>query len=414
MTSYIGIFRQQLGLLPVFGHTYPVSSSTSYSTAFISSIPLLAHQRLYIPANLQTAKMTSTIQHRPRSHTAIYQPEAMFNVPTQERQSLLSELKTLTGKEKVAASFWACLYICDLSKLRQIIETARAGSPQAYLHLLEVGSTSLPINWLQIDSDSSSNSTSSSCTESQEHTEAVTSRKHAEERDGYRCVFMRTALHDVAQIYPTQLVPQTSVSVGLNMFPDFWKLLEFFFDKDRIARWRRQIFRDLSDANKPMDSCRNRVCLDPVAHCMWNRGLFALRPIAQSEDNKELTIQFHWQPKPPHMRFDEVDILQVPASSRDLDGREGLVLHRLLSNDEGVLEQQIKSGDVFVLKTENPATHPLPSFDLLDMHWHLNRILNLSGASGMLDEVGLDNGDYNMESGSSIDSWISSTLVLDD
>lgn len=168
----------------------------------------------------------------------------MFNIPTQERQSLLSELKVLGGKENVAASFWACLYICDISKLRQIIETARAGSPQAYLHLLEVGSTSVPINWMQIDSDSSSNSSSSSCTESQEHTEAVTSRKHAKERDGYRCVFMRTALHDVAQIYPTQLVPQTSITVGLNMFPDFWKSLEFFFDKDRIDRWWKQIFRD--------------------------------------------------------------------------------------------------------------------------------------------------------------------------
>lgn len=358
--------------------------------------------------------MTFTTQNRPRSRTSIYQPEEMFNIPTQERQSLLSELKVVAGKEKVAASFWACLYICDISKLRQIIETARAGSPQAYLHLLEVGSTSVPINWMQIDSDSSSNSSSSSCTESQEHAEAVTSRKHAKERDGCRCVFMRTALHDVAQIYPTQLVPQTSISVGLNMFPDFWKLLEFFFDKDRIDRWRKQIFRDRSDPNKPVDGCHNRVCLDPVAHCMWNRGLFALRPIAQSEDNKELTIQFYWQPKPPHVRYDEVDILQAPASSRGLDSRDELSLHKLLYNDEEVTAQQIKSGDVFVLKTENPATHPLPSFDLLDMHWHLNRILNLSGACSMLDEIGPDNEAHRMEAKSSIDFWISSTLVLDD
>ena len=49
-------------------------------------------------------------------------------------------------------------------------------------------------------------------------------------------------------------------------------------------------------------------------------------------------------------------------------------------------EYHVSSGDVFVFRTENPKTHPLPSFELLDMQWHLNRICLMSGVTDILSE----------------------------
>jgi hypothetical protein len=44
-------------------------------------------------------------------------------------------------------------------------------------------------------------------------------------------------------------------------------------------------------------------------------------------------------------------------------------------------ETKIKSGDVLVFHTEDPVNLPLPSIDLLNMQWLLNRLLAMSGAA---------------------------------
>jgi hypothetical protein len=82
--------------------------------------------------------------------------------------------------------------------------------------------------------------------------------------------------------------------------PGFWKLLSFFFEPDRFQQWRREIFPDPTDPEKGADGPQNMIYLSKSAHDLWARGAFALRPISQSDDLKELTIQFYWQPRPPH------------------------------------------------------------------------------------------------------------------
>lgn len=42
--------------------------------------------------------------------------------------------------------------------------------------------------------------------------------------------------------------------------------------------------------------------------------------------------------------------------------------------------KEVRSGDVITLVTENPETHPLPSFELLEMQWILHRVAAISGA----------------------------------
>ena len=333
---------------------------------------------------------------RSRSCSVIHQPEEVFNIPSQERQNLLSEFVKFTRKDSVSAPFWACLHICDISKLRVLVESARHGLSQAYLDLLETDSMSLPLQWVQAQSlsgSSSSSSSSSSDSCSSTCTEVPTSLPSkatalAGERDGKQCALAKTEPCEAAHIYPAGLIdvqPTTTIS---NAVPDFWDLLELFFDFDHVRRWRREIFRDPFDPSVSLDGCHNRICLDPATHDSWIRGSFALRPVAVSEDEKQLTAQFYWQSKPLHSRFDQVEVLQAPPSSKGLIHGDGDMLY---IHPEGKTEDgyEVNSGDIFVFKTENPKTHPLPSFELLDMQWHMNRICLMSGVSDVLSKAQL-------------------------
>jgi hypothetical protein len=41
----------------------------------------------------------------------------------------------------------------------------------------------------------------------------------------------------------------------------------------------------------------------------------------------------------------------------------------------------IHSGDTFTLTTDDPESHPLPSLELLDMQWVLQRLVAMCGAA---------------------------------
>jgi hypothetical protein len=51
-----------------------------------------------------------------------------------------------------------------------------------------------------------------------------------------------------------------------------------------------------------------------------------------------------------------------------------------VSEDRSV--RKIESGDIFTLTTDNPRKRPLPSLELLEMQWILQRITAMSGAAG--------------------------------
>lgn len=81
--------------------------------------------------------MQETTSQRPRSSSTIHVPQEVYNVPSQERLDLISEFREVTGKESVSAAFWAFLFVCDLSKLRELVEHARSGISIPYLNTLE-------------------------------------------------------------------------------------------------------------------------------------------------------------------------------------------------------------------------------------------------------------------------------------
>lgn len=89
--------------------------------------------------------------------------------------------------------------------------------------------------------------------------------------------------------------------------PDFWGLLWLFWDNDRIDRWKSEIFPDPQNPNTGVNGCFILICLRRDAHDMWNKGIFALKPLELSADKKQLTIQFFWQPQYDYQLGSHVD-----------------------------------------------------------------------------------------------------------
>ena len=144
-----------------------------------------------------------------------------------------------------------------------------------------------------------------------------------------------------------------------------------------MQRWRKAIFTNKAKPDTGVESCSNLLCLSPDAHAHWNKRLFALKPLNFSADETEMSVQFFWQPKYGHDPSHKIKILTDTLSSKGMDGvgRDVFLCRR-----EGDSPVFIRSGDSFTLKTDDPVERPLPSLDLIEMHWILQRLVGMSGA----------------------------------
>ena len=163
-----------------------------------------------------------------------------------------------------------------------------------------------------------------------------------------------------------------------DRIPKFWPLLEYFWETDRINNWRRTIFPDPQNPHTGIKSCFNLISLCPNAHSFWSRGLFALKPLELSGDRKRLDIQFFWQPHVKSKADERLDLLTEPSSSRGLNSADECALPSFYMNQP----VNIRSGDTFTLTTDDPESRPLPSLELLDMQWVLQRLVAMCGVNG--------------------------------
>jgi len=183
--------------------------------------------------------------------------------------------------------------------------------------------------------------------------------------------------------------------------PGFWQSLSLFWNQDRINKWEKAIFPDSEDG---VGRSFNLISLAIDAHDMWNRGIFALKPVELSSDRKTLTVRFFWQ-VPGNYEIDRrIDLLTEPISSEGLTlVADGYFLSRI--EEEGITPRirHISSGDIFTLTTKDPQNLPLPSVDLLEMQWFLQRLVGMSGAAGWPsldddDDDSIDNDDVGLVS----------------
>src|SRR5947209_600389 len=173
--------------------------------------------------------------------------------------------------------------------------------------------------------------------------------------------------------------PEAGKEKASTYIPEFWELLFLFWDIDRVMKWQRTIFSDPENPSVGVEGCFNLISLSPSAHDMWNRGEFALKPLKLSRNQKKLTVQFFWQVPGNYERKSRIDLLTEPTSSKGLSLLpNGNVLPRV--NDDGSTPR-IHSGDTFTFTTKDPKNLPLPSLELLEMQWALQRLVGMCGAA---------------------------------
>jgi len=147
-------------------------------------------------------------------------------------------------------------------------------------------------------------------------------------------------------------------------------------------KWRSMVFPNSQNPDVGVEKCFNLISLTPTAHDMWNRGLFALKPLELSPDLKKLTVQFFWQARGSYKLKSRIDLLTKPTSSRGLDlGGEGYFLSRSENDVSSSGVHLIQSGETFTFTTEDPQNLPLPSLELLEMQWILQRLVGMCGAA---------------------------------
>ena len=187
----------------------------------------------------------------------------------------------------------------------------------------------------------------------------------------------------------------------------FWNRLSIFWGKEQVETWKHSIFPFYDNPSIGVDAAFNLICLAPQAHRMWNEGAFALRPLDGSDDYK-LEVEFVWQTRYKLCSSSNVDLLKVPASSQGLnrssvssDDTDQRALHWVDYNDPDLQSRTLFSGARFTFTTTDPVNLPLPSKELLNMQWALQRLTAMATAAewqwieGSYDDSMSDGGNMN-------------------
>ncbi|KAE8453349.1 hypothetical protein EG329_011417 [Mollisiaceae sp. DMI_Dod_QoI] len=176
---------------------------------------------------------------------------------------------------------------------------------------------------------------------------------------------------EVAYIYPHHSIKQKEeYKSGLRY--EFWNHLRVFWPEEKVTTWEAKLFPQ-GILEKGQEEVYNLISLAPTVHALWGRGLFALKPISESDDKKTLIVQFFWQEKQKGL-LPKISPTTIPISTQGLEQTAGVWLF----DKNG---KKIQSGDCFELQTDDPIQKPLPSFELLELQWFLHRIQGMAGAA---------------------------------
>jgi len=206
---------------------------------------------------------------------------------------------------------------------------------------------------------------------------------------------------EAAHIFPHYMLkprPKSDRNKSSRAIPNLWRYLAVFWGQDQIDEWKNTIFPDSQNPDIGVESCFNIISLTHTAHNMWNKGYFALKPLNLSRNRKTqtLTVQFFWQVPGNYEIDSKVDLLTETPSSKGLDEvSDALGVKHFLTRRENGRDRPICSGDTFTFTTTDPKDLPLPSMELLQMQWFLQRLVGMSGAARYpsLDDIDDDSVD---------------------
>lgn len=202
--------------------------------------------------------------------------------------------------------------------------------------------------------------------------------KRSKERDGNICVISGMGAVQACHIYPCCAFGAQSS----NRVANFWNVLELFWPREKVDAWRAKIFHD-NGTPFGTETLENMITFTASLHNFHAEGAFALRPVRITADKTQLELEFHWLKRQVRESRTKVDLLELPMSSRGLSGSERG--QHLCFMDKGV-PTRLLSGQKFTMETDDPVNKPLPDLGLLELQWHLQRIIAMSGAAGWKED----------------------------
>ncbi|KAF2249690.1 hypothetical protein BU26DRAFT_593003 [Trematosphaeria pertusa] len=369
-----------------------------------------------------------------------------FTQRSSERRQLFDEAKRLGRYTGLHSIVWAFLQVADLEQVKQYVQDGilwdRLADPLA-ASFIEVRAKDVVLLWKQEPaakektatgatsphsvSDKSSNPFPSSPLRTQAATPSDTSPTRSKsrlggrefsptrvesvadrckERDGHLCAVSRMAAVDAAHIYPWCAFGGKTPKRVVN----FWDVLRMFWSPEKVDGWRAKIFQDPRQPNRGTETVENMLTFTATLHRFHSAGVFALRPVQKSADNTQLELEFHWLVREERKSTTKVDLLDEPLSSinRMESGNGYGPFIRIGPADGSPII--LRSGTRFTLSTDDVTNKPLPDPGLLELQWHLQRIVAMSGAAGWRDLDYFDDDDDNDGTGvavrDTVDQWL--------
>lgn len=177
----------------------------------------------------------------------------------------------------------------------------------------------------------------------------------------------------VAHIIPYKLNgTDTILTVG-----EPWTWLAAFWGEENVMKWKAEI---MEEGIFHTERVSNLMTLACHVHRYWGSAACAFRPIEVSEDKKMMEIAFHWLPRlPDSVKRSSKVSTQHPFGKDAMERPQGPAQGHAIQHIGKA--SAIHSGEIIKVMTDDPINHPLPSFELLNLLWHLSRIVAMQGAA---------------------------------
>lgn len=279
-------------------------------------------------------------------------------------------------EKKMTGAFWAACMVADVEKLEEM-----AAQQPTYLNNHPWLIEQAMCLWAQkpfeeneqMAGDESHEATMNEAEQNdsnipKEYRNAA-ARRRARERDGHCCVLTGIKQLQVAHIYPHSGLKSTKAKVRDRA----WNTYKYFWRDDKVDQWRSAV--DACGLQQPpMEQCRNLISLNSVAHVWWNDGLFSIKPDECGDG--WVVGQHFWQEQYQHNAKDIMPKGKRPESSRGINHETIFLTRRPAPGGAPVL---IETGDKFIMRAD--AKSPEPNYWLLNMAWHMQRVMAMRGAA---------------------------------
>ncbi|KAL5048325.1 hypothetical protein BDW71DRAFT_213694 [Aspergillus fruticulosus] len=292
------------------------------------------------------------------------------------RSTLIQDISTAAQISKVDSAIWAFLWMADIPNLEAMLDNARSTPRMVYRQLNDchlardaikkwMVRTSIHNNEQHQDHRLKEKKTRprSMSKERSANLDSILSWNASicKARDGNKCAITNANAHahlhacssntdNEADVKVTHLAPISLEGGQCIKNAPFWNMLRLFFSDEKVDNWIA--------ATRVTTDTSNMICLSVDAAEALGNARYALQPRRLNAKRTEMETELFSLPGGYY--GGKTDILANPIL--DEAGKKG----------EGVCVS-------VSLTTQNPRVYELPSWDILELAWYMNRVAALSG-----------------------------------